>query len=108
MKPSLTKEEQVKILSDLWECTDIEAKTKLNDVLRMFAKALANGDRIYMDDFGTLHVEIKSPVYRRLPGHDTETRFAARVNVKFNESKDLLAVLNESFSEELEEANKSL
>lgn len=106
-KPSFTKDEQIKHLVELWGMTDTQVKTMLRDVRSMDKAALSRGDRVYWDDFGTLHVEIKKPVYKRLPGSGTPTLFGARVNVKFQESKDLISLLSEAFEDELALADQS-
>ena len=105
-KPSFTQVEQVEHLSNIWGITKTQALEMLRQVRKMDAAALAAGDRVYWDDFGTLHVQIKPPTYKKLPGDPEEFIVPARVNVKFEESKDLVAQLNQAFADQLERENQ--
>lgn len=104
-KPSFTQEEQIEHLAALWGISKHDARVKLRQVRQMDVDALVNGDRVYWDDFATIHVEIKPPVRKRLPGATATSLFPARVNVKLEESETLVEFLNEAFKSQLEHAD---
>lgn len=106
-KPSFTKKEQVEALAKLWNLPHGKVETMLEDYWEALAEALERGERIYLDDFGTIHHEIKAPVRKKLPGAEDEQIFAARVNVDFEMSENLEVRLIETFAAELEQATEA-
>lgn len=104
-KPSFTSKEQVDHLSQKWGVSRDQASGILRDMLEMYRDALARKERVYLDDFGTLHVQVKERTQKVLPGHTTKSIIPARLNVKFEESADLTTYLIPAFSDELRQAD---
>ena len=104
-KPSFTKEDQVAYLADKWNLDHDRVRQMLSDFRGMIASALARGQRVYLDNLGTMHVEVKRPVSKRLPGHSTKSIFPARINVKLEESELLRNELTTAFRDQLDAAN---
>lgn len=103
-QPSLRKDDQIKYLAQKWGVTHDEAAQRLHDVRQMDIEGLSSGHRVYWDDFGTVHVQIKPPIRKKLPNRPLQT-FPARLNVYFSESATFLASLRERFSDRLAAAN---
>lgn len=104
-KPSFTKEEQVSHLSEKWHLHEDRVRQMLLDVRNMYSTALIRGERVYIDNLGTLIVEVKPPIKKRLPGSPVKTLIGARVNVKFEESETLIDELTTAFSEQIQAGN---
>ena len=104
-KPSFTLEEQVSHLSKKWHLEQDRVRQMLRDVRGMFSDSLLRGERLYLDDLGTLHVKVRRPTRKRLPGQASSTLIPARLTVVFEESRDLLQDLTSAFKDDLDEAN---
>lgn len=77
----------------------------LRDISDMYSASLARKERLYIDNVGTLHVQVKNRTQKRLPGHDNLSVIPARLNVKFEESETLIACLKPAFVDELKTAD---
>ena len=82
MAKSLTKAEIAKQLAEKWNCTTKEAENQFEDVLEVMAQGLLRGERVYMDDFGSLTPRQKGPSSRTVPGKG-RIEIPAHIVVKF-------------------------
>jgi nucleoid DNA-binding protein len=68
-KPSLTKKEIAATLADNWCCSEEEASSKFEQVLEVLADGLVRGERVYLDDFGSLTPRVKPAQFGKfVPG----------------------------------------
>lgn len=58
-KPSFTTQDQVDHLSEKWHVGEDRARQMLLDVRNMLRDALIRKERVYLDDFGTFHGQVK-------------------------------------------------
>ena len=104
-KPSFTTQDQVDHLSEKWHVGEDRARQMLLDVRNMLRDALIRKERVYLDDFGTFHGKKKKRTLKLLPFDTEKTIIPSRLNVKFEESEDLITALNPAYTEELAIAN---
>ena len=104
-KPSFTKEEQVKFLSEKWHLDPDRVRQMLRDFYSMITDSLSRKERVYLDNVGTLHVQVKNRSLKLLPGQENKQVIPAHLKVKFEQSETLIENLNPSFAEEIKVAD---
>lgn len=82
-KASLTKAEIAKALAEKWELTEQEAEQAFEDVLEVLAQGLERGERVYLDDFGSLAAKVKPEAKNKFVPGIGLTTIPAHVVVRF-------------------------
>lgn len=93
-KPSLIKTEIAKELAKKWGGTQGAAQAMFEDVLEVLAEGLAKGERVYLDDFGSLTPQRKEASVKYIPSQGKKITVPAHTTVKFKMFGPLEARLN--------------
>jgi nucleoid DNA-binding protein len=96
-KPSLTKAEIASRLAELWDTDNEDAQSMFEDMLGVLKQGLIQSERVYLDDFGTLHAKLyKGQQGKFVPGLG-KVDIKPHVDVVFRISENMEADLLKSF-----------
>jgi DNA-binding protein HU-beta len=90
----MNKQELVEKVSAELGCTQKDAKSTVETIVKVFAETLQKGEKISLTGFGTLDVVKSNARVGRNPKTGAPVQIAAKNKVKFKAGKDLIAEVN--------------